>query len=175
MDKVLKTVRSRLLTTGQLFHISFNGALAGLWTPGTQAGFDVPGEHEDSSWAYPEPPMAAIAVAPKVEDCFRGVFPNVAKFFEVEKYPHMNFYVYRPVFEGDERVVTPQVLTKDRWVWDAHVTHEHRIIDPVEMELVGEVEIMNCNSSPTMQTHPYGYTGYPKESVGPTTIKYRWL
>lgn len=171
----IRSVRSRLLLGLQLYHISFKGDLAGLWTPGTQAGSDVPGESEDSSWAYPEPSMAAISVAPTVEGCFLGVFPNVAKFFEKENFPHMNFFVYQPVFEGHERVVKPVTLTKDKLVWDAHITYEHRILDSVEMVLCGEIEVQNTNKVSTRQTHPFNDVKNPEESVGPSSVVIKWL
>lgn len=172
--KNIRFVRSSLLDL-QLYHISFKGDLAGIWTPGTQAGSDTPGEAEDSSWAYPEPPMVAISVSPTVSDCFIGVFPNVARFFQKDNLPHMNFFVYQPVFKGNERVVKPEVLTKDKWVWDAHVTHEHRILDSVEMVCVGEIEVFNTNKSATRSTHPFNDPKNPEENVGPSNVHFKWL
>ena len=171
----VRYVRSRLLGNLQLYHISFNGELEGLWVPGTQAGSDTPGEAEDSSWAYPEPAMTAISLSPTVEACFVGVFPNVARFFEKEHYPHMNFFVYQPVFEGHERVVKPSTLTKDKLVWDAHITQEHRILDNVVMSRIGEIEVLNTNMSSTRETHPYNDVKNPKESVGPSRVVIKWL
>lgn len=170
----VRFVRSILLNT-PLYHISFNGELEGIWTPGTQAGSDTPGEAEESSWPYPEPPMTAISVSPTVEECFIGVFPNVARFFEKGRLSHLNFFVYRPVFEGTERVVKPTTLTKDKLVWDAHITQEHRILDAVQMERVGEIEVLNTNKASTRLTHPFNDTKNPKESVGPSSVVIKWL
>jgi hypothetical protein len=119
--------------------------------------------------------MAAVSLAPSVTYCFRGIFPNVAKFFQKDKLPHMNFFVYCPVFKGDERIVLPTTLTKDGWVWDAHETQEHRVLDPVEMALLGEVEIMNTNSSAILTTHPFDNPRNPREEVGPTSVRYKWI
>lgn len=171
----IRFVRSLLLNRLQLYHISFNGDLAGVWTPGTQAGSDVPGESEDSSWAYPEPPMKAISVSPSVEACFLGVFPNVARFFQKDNLPHMNFFVYQPAFEGHERVVKPSTLTKDKLVWDAHITQEHRILDSVQMIRVGEIEVLNTNKSSARLTHPFDDVKNPEESVGPGNVRIKWL
>lgn len=168
-------VLSRKLIGHQLFHISFNGDLEGIWTPGTQAGSDTPGEAEDSSWAYPEPPMKAISVSPTVADCFVGVFPNVARFFEKDRLPHINFFVYQPRFIGTERVVLPVTLTEDKLVWDAHITQEHRILDKVEMERVGEIEVLNTNKCRTRMTHPFNDVKNAEESVGPSGIIIKWL
>jgi len=174
-NKEPKSFAAKKLAGFVLCHLSFKGDLEGVWTPGTQAGSDVPGEHEDSSWAYPEPPMTAISLGPDIERCFRGIYPNVARFFERDKLPHMNFFVYRPVFEGRERIVPPDILVKDKWVWDAHATQEYRVLDPVMMKLVGEVQIMTTNSSPIMKAHPFNDPKNPKEDMGPTTIRYKWV
>lgn len=163
--------RSKPWNFGDLFHISFNGNLEGIWTPGEQAGFDTPGEQEDSTWPYPEPPMSAICVASTLEGCFVGVFPNVARFFEKDNLPHMNFYVYRPKLTGKERLVSPDVLTSERLVWDAHVTGEWRILDPVQMEISGEIQVKNTNKSVTRMTHPFNDRSLPLESVGPRDIQ----
>lgn len=174
-SSVPKFIRSALLSVGPLYHISFKDSLEGLWVPGTQAGSDEPGEHEESSWEYPEPSMTAISTALTIEGCFLGVFPNVARFFQKDKLPWMNFYVYTPVFEGHERVVTQATLTKGKWVWDAHVSGEYRILDKVQMKLVGEVKIFNTNKASMIMTHPYGESALGQESAGPSVIKYEWV
>lgn len=168
-------VRSRLLSGMKFYHISLNGDLAGVWTPGVQAGFDTPGIDEDSSWAYPEPPMDAVCVSPSLEGCVRGVFPNIARFFEKDNLPFLSFYVYQPVFKGGERIVVPETLTLEKLVWDAHVTQEHRILDKVEMKLYGTIKVLNTNKSETFKTHPFSRNENPEESVGPSDIKIRWF
>lgn len=176
----IKTVPSatlKALGVKDLYHISFNGSLAGVWDPEFNQKPDEnhPEEPvaESEAW-YPEPNLPRISVGETIEGCFIGVFPNVSKFFEKNKYPHMNFFVYSPVFKGTERVVTPRILTSDRLVWDAHVTGEHLILDEVEMKLVGEVEIKNTNKIPTRHTHPFNDKKEPLASVGPEWIKFRW-
>lgn len=119
--------------------------------------------------------MKAISVSPTVVDCFVGVFPNVARFFEKDRLPHINFFVYQPRFIGTERVVLPVTLTEDKLVWDAHITQEHRILDKVEMERVGEIEVLNTNKCRTRMTHPFNNVKNAEESVGPSGIIIKWL
>lgn len=174
----IKSTRSRLLVLPiPLYHISFNSKLEGEWDPEFNQKPDEnhPEVADPNKEAfYPEPSIGRISVAPTIEGCFVGVFPNVSKFFEEKKYPHMNFSVYSPVFTGGERVVTPDTLTKDRLVWDAHVTKEHLILDAVEMKLVGEIEVKNTNKIPTAYTHPFDDKQEPVASVGPEHITFKW-
>lgn len=164
-----------------LYHISFkNKTFQGMWYPDNPAGFDEseessPGVVGDSSFPYPEPSLPRISVGPTIEQCFRGVFPNVASMFEKKNYPYMQFSVFTPAFTGNERIILPEELTKHRMVWDACVSDEHCILDPVMMKYIGQVQIENTNVSPTMFIHPFGDPKNPVESVGPATIRYRWL
>lgn len=165
---MIPNIRSRVLSVS-LFHISFKNNLAGIWQPVLPAGMEL------GSGKYPEPKQPRISVSPDVIGCFRGVFPNVSKFFEEKNFPHMDFYVYSPVFDGGERIWTPELLTTNKAVWDAHVTKEHSILDSVTMGRVGEVRIYNTNKSPTMMTHPFDDINEPEQSVGPKEIKFKWL
>lgn len=175
MTTIIKSVRSRLLRLPPLFHISFNGELEGLWDPDFNQKPDenhpeTPDPNKEPF--YPEPNIGRISVAPTIEGCFIGVYPNVAKFFEEENYPHMFFHVYTPVFEGGERIVPPEYLTRYKLVWDAVATNEYLILDHVQMNHWGTVEIYNTNKEKTAYIHPFGNPNLPKESVGSSKIKY---
>ncbi|MNT54041.1 hypothetical protein D3C72_1911720 [compost metagenome] len=150
-------------------HISFRDNLEGVWKPLPPAGGEL------VAGKYPEPATPRVSVAPDIVSCFRGVYPNVSKFFEEKNYPHMDFFVYEPVFEGSERVWTPEILTKHQLVWDAHVTNEHAILDRVKMKLIGEVRIYNTNKEPTATTHPFNNPNEPEQSIGPKNIRVVWL
>lgn len=172
---IIKFIRAIQLDNISLMHISLRKDIAGHWTPGTQDGSDTPGEHEDSTWLYPEPPMKSISLAPTVECCFTGVYPNIARFFEKDNVKYLDFAVYEPDFNGHERIILPDTLTKDKLVWDAHITNEYRVLDSVDMVKKGTVRIFNTNKSPTRKTHPFNNPKNPEESVGPLNIKFEWL
>jgi len=160
------------LGVGQLYHISFNGKLAGVWDPEFNQKPDE--NHAGNEEWYPEPNLGRISVSDSIRGCFLGVFPNVVKFFKENKYPHMNFFVYSPVFKGDERVVTPGMLTENRMVWDAHVSQEYLILDEVQMKLVGEVEVKNTTKSKIAWSHPFNDPKEPLAEVGPEDVHFRW-
>lgn len=173
MTTTIKSVRSRLVRLPQLFHISFNGKLEGIWDPEFNQKEDdnhpaEPVAPEDA-W-YPEPNIGRISVAPTIEGCFRGVWANTGSIW----YPHLNFFVYSPVFKGNERIVTPETLVKDRLVWDAHITQEYLILDKVEMKLIGEIEVVNRRMGPYLQIHPFGDKKEPQTRLGPETIQWKW-
>lgn len=164
-----------------LYHISFkNHTHQGIWRPGNPDGFDVtqesaPGVVGDAAFPYPEPNLPRISVSPTIDQCFRGVFPNVSQYFEEKNYPYMEYSVFQPRFKGTERLILPSELTAKRIVWDACVTDEHCILDNVQMVYAGKVRIFNTNASPTMFIHPFGDPGNPVESVGPAVIRYEWV
>lgn len=175
----IKTKQSKDLGNLALYHISFNSKLEGIWDPEFNQKPDENhpevADPSNTPW-YPEPNLGRISTAPSIPGCFVGVFPNVSKFFEEKKFPHMNFYVYTPVFKGSERVVEPETLTKDRLVWDAIFTGEHLILDEVYMRLVGEIEILNTNKLQTAYIYPFGDRKEPLASVGPGMgIDFRWV
>jgi hypothetical protein len=161
----------------EMFHISFkNSTFQGMWHPNNPDGFDEAQEIiGDISFPYPEPNLPRISCSPTIEQCFRGVFPNVAHLFEKKNYPYMEYSVFRPRFTGKEDIILPAELTAQRMIWDACVTEETCILDPVHMQFVGRVRIFNTNASPTMFIHPFGDPKNPLESVGPATIKWSWI
>lgn len=166
---------------GILFHISFKDKnAAGIWLPDDPAGLDhseesSPGVVGDPSWPYPEPSLPRISFSPTIEQCFRAVYPNVAKFFKEKKYPYMEYSVFQPIFKGTERVVTSEELTAKKFVWDACVTEETCVLDPIQVKFVGRVRILNTNDSPVMFIHPFNDPKNPLESVGPANIKVQYL
>lgn len=179
MTPKIKSVRSRLLSLPPLYHISFNGKLEGEWDPEFNQKPDenhpeVP-DPGKVPFPYPEPSIGRISVAATLEGCFRGVYPNVFRYFEEKKYPYMDFFVYSPVFEGGERIVTPKGLTVQKLVWDAFITGEYLILDKVEMVLVGKARVLNTNKQPTLKIHPFDDKKLEKENVGPTAIEISWL
>lgn len=88
----------------KLFHLSFNGNIAGMWDPKLPDG--LYGEKGDLS----EPDVPRISVSPTLKQCFQAIYPNISKYFEKENYPYLIFYVYVPLFTGNEKVWTPEIL-----------------------------------------------------------------
>lgn len=179
VSKDIRNMKASRLILPSLFHLSFSGGLQGTWIPRPPASDEDSGERvevpDEEKFPYPEPSIARISLSGSIEGCFIGIFPNVAKFFEKDNLPHMNLYVYSPIFKGEERVVPPTVLTKDRIVWDAVATQEYCVLDKVDMVLIGMIKVMNTNREKTRYIHPFGDRSLPLESVGPEKIKFEWV
>lgn len=165
----MKTVIASTLKLPTLYHLSFRSDLAGNWKPRLPAGSETVG-----NGPFMEPMVPRVSLAPTIEGCFAGIYPNISKLFEEKNYPHMYFSVYSPVILGTERVWTPEAMVKNRLVWDAFFTQEYAILDPVEMKLVGEVKVLNTNKLPTKMIHPFNDSAIPEKSVGPDGIKFTW-
>lgn len=152
-----------------LYHISFDGSLNGQWTPRNPDGFT------DRSSALSEPDLPRISVAPTIPQCFQAIYPNINQYFEEQKYPHLDFYVYQPRFIGNERVLPPKYLTTHRYVHDAHLTDEYCILDPTFMQMVGRVRIPNTEAGPFLDYHPFDKAENPVQFFAPQNIVFSWL
>jgi hypothetical protein len=177
-SKEVRSVKVRNTSLPSLYHLSFKDDLEGMWTPREPDGSDL--EHQvevpdSEKFPYPEPSITRISVGRTIEGCFIGIFPNVAKFFEEQNLPWMNFSVYSPIFKGNERIITNATLTDDRVVWDAVITGEYCILDRVYMERLGEIKVYNTNKAKTRMIHPFGDRKLGLESAGPETIRYEWV
>ena len=163
------TVKARAV--GELFHLSFSGTKTGTWFPITPAGTE---DVNPDDVAFGEPPVPRISLSPTLEQCFRAVYPNIDFYFKDKRYPHVDIYAYRPRFKGGERIVLPETLTQERWVWDAHVTDEHWVLDKVEMELVGRYRFFNTeDNTHGYATRPFDDPNEPPNSyVGPNKVEF---
>jgi hypothetical protein len=147
-----------------LQHISFNKNLEGLWKP------QVPAEYIENKTYLSEPDTPRISLSPSIEGCFKAIYPNVSKYFEIENYPYMEFYVYTPLLTGKERIWPPSYLTTNRLVHDAHETNEHCILTPVYMKLIKKIRIFNTNKSPDLFYHPFNDKNIPLKYLCPKVI-----
>jgi hypothetical protein len=152
-----------------LYHISFDGELAGIWTPRNPDGYT------DRTSSLSEPDLPRISVAPTIVQCFQAIYPNVCKYFEDDDYPNLEFHVYKPKFKGHERILSPQYLTKSHMVHDAHMTHEYCILDDTTMQKVGKVTIQNTNRSPFLDYYPFNQSTYDLKSFAPAQICFDWI
>ena len=171
MKKVDKKHIVAAKEVGELYHLSFAGTKAGVWSPMTPAGTELVEEQDEE---FGEPPIPRISFSPTLEQCFRAIYPNIDFYFKDKKYPHLDIYAYRPRFTGRERLVLPETLTTERWVWDAHVTKEHWLLDKVRMELVGRYRFYNTEDGTRgFATRPFNDPMEDLSSyVGPTVVEF---
>lgn len=133
----------------ELFHISFNKHLEGVWTPVLPDGEGS--EKTDMS----EPDYPRISVAPTIEQCFWAIYPNISQYFEKEKYPYLEFMVYCPEITADTKVMSNAQVVKDKLVHDAHVTGESFILSKTKMVKHSIIRVKNCVKNKEIKYYPF--------------------
>lgn len=156
----------------ELYHISFRDDLEGKWVPKRPDG-DY--DHETDPSLLPETTDARISLSPTIEQCFQAIYANVKHLIRKDK--ALNFNVYTPVFTGKEWIVYPEVLAKQKFVHDAHVTKEHCVVSPVYMKHIGKVSITTTGDRDKLNYYTYGikdendYYGWVPKKVSVKKIK----
>ena len=132
-------------TIPPLFHISFNKALPTFMYPRQPNGLHDPDNIETkvSASIFAEDLPPRISFSPSVAECFRAIWPNIHQYFTRHKYPYMDMYVYALV-KGDHKCMyTPEFMTKENKLWDAHFTNEHCFLTKVKVKKVAKIRVMN--------------------------------
>lgn len=136
-----------------LYHLSFSSQLEGTWVPKPPDGDGIISDDPD---LFPEPGDARISLPPTLEQCFQAVYANVKHLFEQSPDDTLTFSVYVPKFTGKERIVTPDILTKERLIHDAHITGEHCVLDPLKMVWSGQVIVEKPLDSKKIHYYAFG-------------------
>lgn len=147
----------------RLFHISFRADLEGVWEPREPEGDYDPSIDES---LVGEVIDKRISLSPTIEQCFQGVYANVKHLF-TNQHKSLTFNVYSPKYNGSELIVTPETLTSQKFVHDAHITKEHCIITKVRMVKIGRVSIEEPNVKDKVNYYAYDI----KDNKG----YYRWV
>lgn len=154
-----------------LIHLSFKSVGTKVWQPKVPDGMP---EVRELIGEMAEPDTPRISVAPTVTQCLQSIWPNIYDLLTEKQYPTMDLHVYRPT--GFHRVVPPDELTRERWVWDAHVTGEHWIIDPTKMEQIAKIRVKSPvyrrSDYAAKKTHPFNDPKMPETEVGP--LEFTW-
>ncbi len=122
----------------KLYHISPQASLAGRWVPDLPAGLEDSDSGGDG-FPYPEPALPRISVSTDLLGAFQAIYPNHRNHILRNRPQFIEFHVYIPKSIPRGGLVTNQEILKNRYVWDAHITHEKWITKPVIMDLVGRV------------------------------------
>lgn len=131
------------------FHISFDKKLEGVWKPMLPAGSSS--KKTDLS----EPDYPRISVGPSIEQCFWAIYPNISQYFEKEKYPYLEFMVYRPVITDETKIMRNSEIVREHLVHDAHVTEEAFILNDVMMEKDKIIRVKNCTKNKEIWYYPF--------------------
>lgn len=151
-----------------LYHLSFRDNLEGYWEPRCPV---VVGDISDyETTLLSEPSDKRISVSPSIEQCFQAIYPNVSKYFTKKNYPYMIMSVYSPEKVGKH--YSPEILTNNKYVWDAFYTEEHWLLEPTYMLFKYKVKIWNTDKSGSLLIYPYNDNGYDKVEIAPATVEY---
>lgn len=157
----------------KLYHLSFNKHTAITWNPRLPDGTELIPEGSEN---LGEPMIPRISFSPTIEQCFRAIWPNIDHYFKIKKYPYLEFFVYSPILTSNNKVVSPKVLLDERWVWDAHITDEHWVINPVKMHLLGKCRVKNTLNGGLLMTRIFNDPNEPIDSdVGPKQLEVETL
>lgn len=134
--------------TELLYHLSFNSNLPAALQPRQPHGEPA----KVSIYTEKLPPR--VSFSPSVQQCFTAIYPNISKYFEEEKYPYMDMYVYAPIGKG-KRLSQDIVLQN---VWDSHVTEEVCFVSSIQITRVAKIRIFNpktLNRDNSIYTQPF--------------------
>lgn len=164
-----------------LYHISFSNALPITMYPRQPHGLSNPDDinkapHE-SIFQEKLPPR--VSFSPSVVECFRAIWPNIHKYFTNYKYPHIDMYVYILVKGTESQMLTPEKMTLESKLWDAHYTKEHCFLTKVKVAKIAKIRIKNPavtdGKVPVDQVHPFGDIGYKAVKGSPTNLEIKVL
>lgn len=155
-------------------HLSFDGELEGIWKPKLPDGLLMEEDVVLSDDQFTEPDWPRISVSISVEGAFRAIYPNVSHYFEEEKYPYMDFFVYSPKGKNIG-IMTPKELQDGKYVHDAHITQEHVILEKVEMVQLDKVRIYNTSKDNGLQYRPFNDPALEERYHSPKKIRWTWL
>jgi len=174
--KSMHSVKVNTIPDATFCHLSFKPDLEGIWKPKPVDQFEQwQVKYPKPRNYYPEPRVPRISVGTGIHKCFLAVYPNISHFFEFDNLPYVDMHVYMPVFKGHEDVVTPDIATAYRYIYDAHVTEEHCILSPVLMKHVGTVRIKNPNRSDALLYYPFDDNTLDYTTIGPRKIDWEWV
>lgn len=142
----------------RLFHISLNDKLPTTLKPQRPEGFEDPEQGVFKEFDHPR-----VSFSPTIYQCLQAIFPNVWQLFSTPKGQKegIEFSAYAAKPNQKARVILPERLTKDRLVWDAHITQEHCFLDPVEIYYCGKFIAFVENNDPGLSIHPYNEKSIP--------------
>lgn len=135
-----------------LYHISFNRRLPLVLNPRQPDGSEL-----ENQGVYKETDIPRVSFSPTIFQCLQAIYPNVWEIMEDPRGQKegVEFAVYRYDPRSRARVVFPEQLSEKRWVWDAHVTHEHCFLDPVHIYFCGTVIAKVPRDVPGLTIYPY--------------------
>lgn len=175
--------------TPQLFHISFNSKLEGIWQPKTPDGIytkeqrdQLISEQENETFEYTESSIYTETLDPRIclsdtiQGCFSAIYPNLVDVYRkgAEQKTALQFVVYYPLNFDERKMMDWQELRDTKQVWDAHLSREYVLFSPTMMiKYPMIIEIPALKKSIYLKCRPYDDQQYPLERHSPI-IKHFW-
>lgn len=106
---------------------------------------------------YTEADIPRVSFSPTVYNCFTAVFPLIQDYMQSAAgiKNGIFFQVYKAKPGINTRYMTPEALTKKRYVWDAHATKEHWFLDPIDIVFCGVVKVTYDPGPDWLDLYPY--------------------
>lgn len=111
----------------------------------------------DKKTIFTEAEIPRVSFAPTVYNCFSAIFPLISEYMQSKEglKKGIFFNVYKAVISSNNKILTPEELTKKRYVWDAYATQEHWLLDPVNVRWCGAVKIDYDPKPDWIDLYPY--------------------
>lgn len=133
-----------------VYHITFDDDLPGTLHPrqphGSEFGINK----------YSETLPDRVSFSPTLEKCWFGIYANISKYFEDEKYqyPYLTMYVYGATILEGTQVVSKEDMKEN--LPDYHMTDEVCVTEPIDVFLIAKIEVKNnVGEKDPIMFHPY--------------------
>lgn len=152
----------------ELYHISTQDDVAGVWSPREST------KEDNSKTAHPiygEMLPTRISAAETIEGCWAGIFGHLTN--NESKIKEFVVYLYKAEPLNSCKVLTPKVLSDYYLVQDAHLTGEYCLIGQVRMALISKLTLKNTFNYPDskwINGHPYNEPRYGRTNYPPIEI-----
>ena len=153
----------------RVFHISQQGHLDGqIFTPRVPEYLD---KYDPSKDKFEDVENPRVCFSPSIEGCLNAIMVNIGR-WKADKYKE--WYVYSPEKPlKDYKHKTTKELIKEKKVYDANVTDEIWIEEPVRLKQYGIIRIDQVSSKSVKNTVPTttGFQGHRYKY----SFKWHWL
>ncbi len=149
-----------------IYHVSFVDNLPQTLEPRLPNGSELATGEEK----YPEPDIDRVSFAETMTGAIRAIYPNIAHLVEKHKGEPMTLHVYSAMDAKKCRMFSPEILTQQKFVWDAHYTGEWWSTDPIKIKYVGKIEVHFDIDKPWAQVHPFNDKSLPAKEHSPEYI-----
>ena len=152
-----------------MFHISKQSYLDGqIFKPRIP---EYLGEYNPNDTDFENNTTPRVCVSPSIEGCFNAIY---CAFFPQHPLPSDKLYVYTPEKPFREyKHKTNKEIIRDKDVYDANLTKEVWILEPVRMRLYGVIQLDQLKKVKQKKTVPTTSGEYDKRAY--FNIKWHWL